>query len=131
LQTDSQRDEKLSKYNMAGSHTLSELIKEYLTLTRETMPQLAKQAADKHSKSHIKPWPIKHDHCFQRIVLDNICGDAWYSVLKKPAYKHLNTAQANAAVVLCHQIIAGEVDLAILNERSLQWRKKQGSFDFG
>ena len=22
-------------------------------------------------------WPVKYDHCFQRIVLDNICNGCW------------------------------------------------------
>ncbi len=73
---------------------------------------------------------MKHDHCFQRIVLDNICGDAWYSVIKAPAYKHLNIVQATAAVALCHQIINGDVALSMLNARSLSWRKKQSTFNF-
>ena len=120
-------DTTLGKVSVPKARILADLVAEYLTLTQDTMPLLAIQ---KQNTRGVKPWPVKHDHCFQRIVLDNICGDAWCSVIKTPAYKHLNTEQATAAVALCHQIINEDVALSMLNTRSLNWRKKQSTFNF-
>lgn len=80
------------------------------------MPALAK------SKKTL--WPVRYDHCFQRIVLDNICGGVWYEHIARPAYKHLTLEQALCAVQLCDDIIAETVDLAELNRKSLAWRDK-------
>ena len=45
-----------------------DLIDTYLHLTKKVLPQLAR--GDEQN------WPIREDHCFQRIVLDIIHGDA-------------------------------------------------------
>ena len=88
----------------------------YLHLTLTVMPSLAQT-----SKRH---WPVRRDHCFQRIVLDTICGGVWYDHIARPAYKHLGPAQATLAVQLCQQIIADTADLTALNQQSLAWRGK-------
>jgi len=106
------------------------LIQEYLTLTREVMPQLAKELNMARGIEGAPRWPVEHDHCFQRIVLDTICEGAWYDYIKSPAYKHLNATQATAAVQLCRRIINGQEDLKQLNEHSLKWRQKQHTFSF-
>ncbi|MEM0898510.1 MAG: hypothetical protein AAGI92_00995 [Pseudomonadota bacterium] len=93
-----------------------ELVAEYLRLTREVMPKMART-------SH-KHWPVREDHCFQRIVLDAVCGDVWYRHLKKPAYKYLQEGQAQEAVQMCGEIISGEADLDVLNAQSLRFRSK-------
>ena len=56
-------------------------VEQYLHLTRTVMPALAQT-----SKRH---WPVRNDHCFQRIVLDTICSGVWYDHIARPAYKHL------------------------------------------
>ena len=71
-----------------------------------------------------RDWPVQNDHCFQRIVLDTICEGVWYDHIARPAYKHLSPTQALAAVQLCEQIIAGQIDLTALNQKSLAWRGK-------
>ncbi|KIC48790.1 hypothetical protein [Tateyamaria sp. ANG-S1] len=91
-------------------------VNRYLTLTREVLPQMA---ADQG-----RTWPVRNDHCFQRIVLDNICGGVWYDHIDRPAYKHLTPAKAQAAVALCNDIISGRADLHALNRQSLAWRGK-------
>jgi hypothetical protein len=93
------------------------LIEQYLTLTKEVMPKMARESRNN--------WPVKHDHCFQRIVLDSICKGIWYESINRPAYKHLNHRQAAHAVKLCNEIIAGQVDLSQLNAQSLIWRGKR------
>ena len=93
-----------------------DLIDTYLHLTKKVLPQLAR--GDEHN------WPIREDHCFQRIVLDTICGGVWYEHLSRPAYKHLTNDQAQRAVDLCQSIVSGKVDLHELNQQSLVWRGK-------
>lgn len=92
------------------------LVEEYLRLTVEEMPKLAVTSR--------KDWPVSADHCFQRIVLDTICGGVWYDYLKRPAYKHMTPAQVTRAIALCNAIIVGEANLDALNAQSLLWRDK-------
>ena len=95
-------------------------VAQYLHLTQTVMPALAQT-----SKRH---WPVCRDHCFQRIVLDTICGGVWYDHIARPAYSHLSPAQAALAVQLCQQIIADTADLGVLNQQSLEWRGKGKPF---
>lgn len=88
----------------------------YRHLTCTIMPQMART-------TH-KDWPVRHDHCFQRIVLDTICGGVWYDHIARPAIRHLTLAQASKAADLCEDIIAGKADLAALNRQSLRYRGK-------
>lgn len=69
-------------------------------------------------------WPVRNDHCFQRIVLDALCGGVWYDHIPRPAYKHLTHEQAADAVRLCEGIISGGSDLHMMNKQSLIWRGK-------
>lgn len=94
-----------------------DLIDAYMHLTKTVFPSLA-QSADNE-------WPVCEDHCFQRIVLDTICGGAWYAHLDRPAYKNLTHDQAQRAVALCREIAAGPADLRQLNNQSLIWRGKR------
>ena len=94
----------------------ADLVSRYSLLTKETMPNMA-------SSSH-KHWPVRNDHCFQRIVLDTVCGGVWYDHLPRPAYRQLTQEQAMQAVALCDDIIAGKADLIALNTQSLVWSGK-------
>lgn len=102
---------------MVCEMNIQPLVQQYLIMTREVMPKMARETTNK--------WPVKNDHCFQRIVLDSVCQGVWYESIDRPAYKHLNYAQAKLAVKLCDEIIAGEVDLSQLNTQSLTWRGKR------
>ena len=94
-----------------------DLIERYLKLTKEVMPKMA--------RDNVFQWPVQNDHCFQRIVLDNICNGSWYEHLERPAYKHLSRDQALKAVKLCEDVISGNADLNALNRQSLIWRGKK------
>ena len=94
-----------------------ELVQRYLHFTQTVMPQLALTLKNQ--------WPVQNDHCFQRIVLDNICGGVWYDHVLHPAYKHLSLQQAENAVQLCENIIDGSMDVVDLNRKSLSWRGKR------
>lgn len=87
----------------------------WLELTRRELPGLA--AA--------RSWPVRSDHCFQRILLDNACGQVWYAAIPtRPAYRHADVAVLQRAVALGRAAIAGTADLADLNHRSLAWRRQ-------
>ncbi|MEM6682634.1 MAG: hypothetical protein AAF607_10360 [Pseudomonadota bacterium] len=93
-----------------------DLIENYVHITRNVLPALA--------RSERQDWPISQDHCFQRVVLDHVCGGVWYAHIKRPAYKHLTEELARRAADLCCAIVAGEADVAQLNKQSLIWRGK-------
>lgn len=88
----------------------------WLGLTREVLPGLA--AA--------RGWPVRFDHCFQRILLDHAVGGRWYDhVPGRPAYRHLDAERLAAAVALGEAAAAGTADLPALNAQSLRWRGKR------
>ena len=95
---------------------MQELINSYLNLTKNVLPSLAKDGS--------RIWPVFEDHCFQRIILDTICGGVWYEFIDRPAYKHLTMEQVVAAVQLCEAIIDGRSNIHELNQQSLIWRGK-------
>lgn len=97
---------------------LAQLRNRYLTLTNQSLPQLALE----------RQFPVSMNHCFQRIVLDNLFGQCWYEVLqrgKEPAYRQLTQAQLEAAIAIAEAIIAQpDAYMRQLNQNSLRWRSK-------
>lgn len=97
---------------------LLQLRHQYLELTNQVLPNLA---TSRH-------FPVRYNHCFQRIILDNLFGCCWYEVLERgrePAYQQLTEAQLEQAIALANCIIE-EPDsyLQSLNQNSLHWRGK-------
>ena len=89
---------------------------QWLTLTRQTLPALAKP----------RRWPVSADHCFMRILLDAVHQGRWDKVVQgRPAYKHIDAGRLVAAIKLAERVVADEVDLWALNVRSLTWRGKK------
>ena len=78
------------------------------------MPGLAKE----------RGWPVRLDHCFQRILLDNAVGSKWSDMIPPPAYKHASVHVLREAIALGEACVAGRADLAALNRCSLKWRGK-------
>ncbi|MEM6826226.1 MAG: hypothetical protein AAF566_14055 [Pseudomonadota bacterium] len=97
-------------------------MRRYLNLTQNVLPAVARRPETN--------WPIANDHCFQRIVLDAVCGGVWYDHIKRPAYRNLTQEQATRAVALCEAILNGAADLEELNQRSLAWRGKRAAKAF-
>jgi len=92
----------------------ADLEAEWLELTRGTLPGLARS----------RVWPVRADHCFQRILLDSVVGGVWYDAVEgRPAYRCIDTALLVRAVSLGRDVVAGEADLTALNRQSLAWRK--------
>lgn len=93
----------------------SALEQHWLQLVGETLPALAPD----------RDWPVRYDHCFARILLDQVCGGRWYDhVPARPAYRHLATDKLRAAIALAEAVAAGTADLHALNRDSLGWRTK-------
>ena len=89
---------------------------DWLRLTREDLPALAAT----------RDWPIRADHCFQRVLLDHAVGGRWYDwIERRPAYRHLDDARLAKAVALGRCVATGEADLPSLNRQSLAWRGKR------
>lgn len=100
--------------------TRDDLLAAYFHLTREVLPARARREG----------WVVTADHCVQRIILDNIVGDAWRNKLtgNRPAYRQLSDEQLEKAVELATEIgRKGDVLLRELNRNSLRWRGKRAT----
>ncbi len=86
----------------------------WLDLTRRVLPGHAAE----------RGWPIRNDHCFMRVFLDNACGRRWTDIIAgRPAYAHAPDAVLAAAVALAELCATGQGDLCDLNRKSLDWRQ--------
>lgn len=96
----------------------AELEAQWLTLTRRVLP----------ARAAVQRWPLRADHCFQRVVLDAVCGGRWYDhVPSRPAYRYLDEPRLRAAVALAQRLATGADADALLREldaQSLRWRGK-------
>lgn len=93
---------------------------EWLRLTREVMPALA---AD-------RGWPVRFDHCFQRILLDAELGAPWTATLAgRPAYRSVDDATLDRLIAGAEAVVGGEADLHALNRASLAGRGKGARMD--
>ena len=94
---------------------LSDLRAEYDRLVHERLPAAARNG---------EGWPVHTNHCFARIVLDDLFEDEWYDhVDGRPAYEHLSAADLRAAIDTAEQLLDAGPSLATeLNRNSLRWR---------
>jgi hypothetical protein len=94
----------------------ADLEQRWLELTRTALPVAAEQ----------RGWTLRHDHCFQRVLLDAACDGCWYDhVQERPAYRHAPEAMLVRAVELGDQLLEGSVELEDLNAKSLKWRAER------
>lgn len=85
-------------------------------LTRVALPAMASA----------RGWPIRNDHCFQRVLLDAACGGRWYDhIAGRPAYRAASDATLEAAVNAAEAVLQGSSDLKSLNAQSLRYRGKE------
>lgn len=87
----------------------------WFALTREELPALAAE----------RGWPVRFDHCFQRILLDNAVSGFWRDHIAASAWRFASDEQLALAIALGEAAAAGRVDLAELNAKSLAWRGKR------
>ena len=94
------------------------LREKYLELVNQKLPGLAKQ----------RQFPVKFDHCFARIILDNLFGCCWYEEIDRKqgaAYKQLSVEQLQKAIEIAEAIINNpDSYIQQLNKNSLRWRNK-------
>ena len=104
----------MSQQTLEGD-TIDDLREEYRHKVTEMLPERA-QSED--------GWPIHLDHCFGRVVLDNLFGDEWYDhVDGRPAYMCLSMAELQEAIDIADSMLEdGPQRCEELNDRSLRWR---------
>ena len=89
---------------------------EYLRWTNEVLPSIAIK----------RGFPVVKNHCFKRIILDNLFGGCWYDFLSKgrvPAYRQLSLEQLQAAIVIAQGLSDSPIEhIQEMNAKSLQWR---------
>lgn len=70
--------------------------------------------------------PVRHNHCFNRIVLDWLFQDVWYNHLdlSKTAISQLNPVQLQQLIARMEQWLQQPDLLFEDNRQSLTWRKK-------
>ena len=94
-----------------------ELQERYLELTRSELP----------AKARISGWVVIQDHCFMRIILDQLFQGCWYDFLDRRlvAYKQLSDEQLTRAIAMGEQLLSGDATtLHRWNNESLAWRGK-------
>merc|ERR1719252_204886 len=94
------------------------LEKRWFDLMRQELPAAARAE---------KGWPIRLDHCFMRVALDNSFGQCWYEVLdqRKGAVKSMSDAQLEGAVAVAEKMLKNGKSLVVeMNMESLRFRKK-------
>jgi hypothetical protein len=71
--------------------------------------------------------PVRFNHCFNRIILDWLFTDCWYSHLnrKNTAIGQLNLEQLELAIARMNEWIANRDLLVLDNNSSLNFRKKK------
>ena len=97
---------------------IEQLRTRYLELVNRKLPNLAKQ----------RQFPVRFNHCFARIILDNLFGCCWYEAInrnKGAAYKQLSVEQLQKAIEIAEAIINNpDSYIQELNQNSLRWRNK-------
>lgn len=73
-------------------------------------------------------YPIRLNHCFLRVVYDNLFGARWQTKLAKgkPAIRQLTDAQLERAIEIGQAVIDDKATCVELNRKSLDWRGKVG-----
>jgi hypothetical protein len=97
---------------------IEQLRARYLKLINEKLPAQAKQ----------RSFPVRFNHCFARIILDNLFNCCWYEKLDRKegaAYKQLSPEQLYKAIDIAEAIIdRPDTYIQKLNQKSLHWRGK-------
>ena len=98
-----------------GDEAEAALRQRWRTLVGERLPAAARERPD---------WPVRFDHCFARILLNDACDAPWRERIRPPAWREAPPALLARAIDTGEAVLAGEADLAALNRRSLRLRGK-------
>ena len=85
-------------------------------LVDERLPRAARERPE---------WPLRLNHCFARVLLDDACGAPWRERIGAPAWREAPPALLARAIATGEALLAGEADLVALNRRSLALRGKR------
>ena len=69
-------------------------------------------------------WPVRQDHCFARILLDNACDRPWREMIRAPAWREAPPELLREACAMGEAVLDGAANLDALNRRSLALRGK-------
>lgn len=109
-------DEPIEEHCGGGPEQRANLLLRWKHLTENVLP----------ARARAERWPIRFDHCFKRISLDNAVGDVWYRHLEKPAERHLHGEPLRRAVSVAEDIVNGGLPaLQSLDAASLRFRGKR------
>ena len=103
----------MSRTERAGGDCREALVARWLELTRVVLPGMAAE----------RRWPIRLDHCFMRVCLDDVLGAPWTDSIGRPAIRCMSEAQLAAAVAVAEGVAADPERLRPLNEASLRGRR--------
>ena len=97
---------------------VEQLRAKYLQLVNRELPAQAKQ----------RQFPVRFNHCFARIILDNLFQRCWYEAIDRQqgaAYKQLSVEQLYRAIDIAEAMIdRPDSYIQQLNQNSLRWRGK-------
>jgi hypothetical protein len=102
--------------DLSGSD-IEELRSVYTEKVNSKLPEEAKKQGN---------WPVDEDHCFGRIVLDNLFEDVWYRhIEERPAYMNLSRQELKEAVGIADRMLSkGREEVEVLNQKSLSYREE-------
>jgi hypothetical protein len=71
-------------------------------------------------------WQIRFNHCFGRIILDNVVQGDWRRSVPAPAWANLSTAQLAQAIAIAESVAKDATGRALyeLDRKSHLWRGK-------
>lgn len=92
-------------------------------LTRKRWRYLVERRLPEAAPS--RKWPITADHCFARVLLDNVLEVPWRTVVRPPAWRNTSLQDLERAIELGEAVLANQTDLHALNARSLAMRRKR------
>lgn len=91
----------------------------YLDFVNNKLPNAAKSGG----------YPVRFNHCFARIILDNLYLRPWKEKIKSPAYKNLTDQELTYAIKLAAKILKNPEECRKLNNVSLRLRGKNTQSD--
>ena len=92
---------------------MDELRARWLALTRDVLP----------ARARAEGWRLRFDHCFMRVVLDQVARGRWDDVIERPAIRSLTAPQLREAIRLAERLVEeGPRLLEAWDDESLAWR---------
>lgn len=97
------------------TYTSQEVRRRWRNLVENELPRAVREGG--------RVWPVRFDHCFARILLDNTHGRPWREVVTPPAWLNTSEEVLFEAIKLGEAVLDGRADLNALNRRSLDMRR--------